>query len=32
MGEAAYRLALRNFDSRKNAARVLEIYRGLLDR
>lgn len=32
MGEAAYRLALRNFDSRKNAARVLELYRGLLDR
>ena len=32
MGEAAHRLALRNFDSRKNAARVLRVYRGLLDR
>jgi glycosyltransferase involved in cell wall biosynthesis len=30
MGEAAYRLALENFDSRKNAARVLEIYRRVL--
>jgi glycosyltransferase involved in cell wall biosynthesis len=32
MGEAACQLALSNFDSRKNAARVLEIYRGLLAR
>lgn len=32
MGEAAYQLALRNFDSRKNAARVLEVYRRLLDK
>lgn len=31
MGEAACQLALRNFDSRKNAARVLEIYRKVLD-
>jgi glycosyltransferase involved in cell wall biosynthesis len=30
MGEAAYRLALANFDSRKNAARVLEIYQRTL--
>jgi glycosyltransferase involved in cell wall biosynthesis len=30
MGEAARRLALENFDSRKNAARVLEIYRRVL--
>jgi hypothetical protein len=30
MGEAAYRLALQNFDSQKNAARVLEIYQRLL--
>jgi glycosyltransferase involved in cell wall biosynthesis len=29
MGAAARRLAERNFDSRKNAARVLEIYRAL---
>ena len=32
MGEAAHQLAQRNFDSRKNAALVLEIYRGLLNR
>jgi len=30
MGDAAYRLALENFDSRRNAARVLEIYRRVL--
>jgi len=30
MGEAAYRLALRNFDSRRNAARVLDVYRRVL--
>ena len=30
MGEAAHRLALDNFDSRRNAARVLKIYRRVL--
>jgi glycosyltransferase involved in cell wall biosynthesis len=30
MGEAAHRLALENFDSGKNAARMLEIYRRVL--
>ena len=30
MGEAAHRLALENFDSRKNAARVLDIYKRAL--
>jgi glycosyltransferase involved in cell wall biosynthesis len=32
MGKAAHRLARRNFDARKNAARVLQIYRRLRDR
>jgi len=31
MGEAAKRLAERNFDGRTNALRLLEIYRGVLD-
>jgi glycosyltransferase involved in cell wall biosynthesis len=30
MGEGAHRLALENFDSRKNAARVLQIYQRVL--
>jgi glycosyltransferase involved in cell wall biosynthesis len=30
MGETAHRLALENFDSRRNAVRVLEIYRRVL--
>ena len=31
MGEAAHRLALENFDSGRNAQRMLEIYRRVLD-
>ena len=31
MGDAAHRLALRNFDSRRNADRVLDIYRRVIE-